>query len=75
MEINKQPIYPVEPWTVTETEFKMETNYRNETTFSLSNGYLGTRGTLEEGYPFTADEGLEGNFINGFYESEPIRYG
>ena len=38
MEINKQPIYPVEPWTVTETEFKMETNYRNETTFSLSNG-------------------------------------
>ena len=34
MEINKQPIYPVEPWTVTETEFKMETNYRNETTFS-----------------------------------------
>ena len=37
MEINKQPIYPVEPWTVTETEFKMETNYRNETTFSLSN--------------------------------------
>ena len=75
MEINKQPIYPVEPWTVTETEFKMETNYRNETTFSLSNGYLGTRGTLEEGYDFTVDEGLEGNFINGFYESEPIRYG
>lgn len=75
MEINKQPIYPVEPWTVTETEFKMETNYRNETTFSLSNGYLGTRGTLEEGYDFTVNEGLEGNFINGFYESEPIRYG
>ena len=53
----------------------METNYRNETTFSLSNGYLGTRGTLEEGYDFTVDKGLEGNFINGFYESEPIRYG
>lgn len=74
MEI-KQPIYPIEPWTITETEFLKETNYRNETTFALSNGYLGTRGTVEEGYPFTEEEGLEGNFINGFYESENIRYG
>lgn len=74
MEFNK-PIYPIEPWTITETEFKKETNYRNETTFALSNGYLGTRGTLEEGYPFNEKEGLEGNFINGFYESENIRYG
>ncbi len=74
MEFNK-PIYPIEPWTITETEFKKETNYRNETTFALSNGYLGTRGTLEEGYLFTEKEGLEGNFINGFYESENIRYG
>ena len=71
----KKPIYPIEPWTITETEFKKETNYRNETTFALSNGYLGTRGTLEEGYLFTEKEGLEGNFINGFYESENIRYG
>ncbi len=71
----KQAIYPVEPWTITEREFKKETNYRNETTFSLSNGYLGSRGTFEEGYLFTEEEGLEGNFINGFYESEQIRYG
>ncbi|MDE7333243.1 MAG: glycoside hydrolase family 65 protein [Lachnospiraceae bacterium] len=71
----KEPIYPVEPWTITEQEFKKETNYRNETTFALSNGYLGSRGTFEEGYGFTPEEGLEGNFINGFYESETIRYG
>ena len=71
----KEPIYPVEPWTITEQEFKKETNYRNETTFALSNGYLGSRGTFEEGYAFTPEEGLEGNFINGFYESESIRYG
>ena len=55
MEFN-QPIYPIEPWTITETQFKKETNYRNETTFALSNGYLGTRGTLEEGYLFTEKE-------------------
>ena len=55
----KEPIYPVEPWTITEQEFKKETNYRNETTFALSNGYLGSRGTFEEGYAFTPEEGLE----------------
>lgn len=71
----KEPIYPIEPWTVTETEFTVEHNYRNETTFSLSNGYIGTRGTLEEAYDFDIHTGLEGNFINGFYESETIRYG
>lgn len=72
---DKEPIYPIEPWTVTETSFSRENNYRNETTFSLSNGYLGTRGTYEETYPFDIDTGLEGNFVNGFYESEQIRYG
>lgn len=71
----KAAIYPIEPWTITETAFSKETNYRNETTFALSNGYIGTRGTFEESYPFDIDTGLEGNFINGFYESEHIRYG
>lgn len=71
----KEAIYPVEPWSVTETEFNREHTYRNETTFALSNGYIGTRGTFEEGYELTEEEGLEGNFINGFYESEDIRYG
>ena len=75
MDINKKPIYPVEAWDITETKFSMETNYRNETTFALSNGYIGTRGTFEEGYDFSVDEGLEGNFINGFYESVDIPYG
>ncbi|MDR2904303.1 MAG: glycoside hydrolase family 65 protein, partial [Clostridiales bacterium] len=71
----KQPIYPIEPWCVTEEAFSLENNYRNETAFALSNGYIGTRGTFEEGYDFSTDMGLEGNFINGFYDSEKIRYG
>ena len=73
--IKQAPIYPVDEWTVTETEFSIPHNYRNETTFALSNGYIGTRGTFPEGYDFDADTGLEGNYINGFYESEPVRYG
>ncbi len=75
MTAGKAPIYPIEPWTVTEKKFDRNTNYRNETTFSLSNGYIGTRGTYEEAYDFDVDTGLEGNFVNGFYESEKIRYG
>lgn len=71
----KKPIYPIKQWNITETEFKKENNYRNETTFALSNGYIGTRGTFEEAYPFDVDTGLEGNFVNGFYESNEIRYG
>ena len=73
--MQKRPIYPIEPWTITEKTFSVENNYRNETTFALSNGYIGTRGTFEEAYPFDIDTGLEGNFINGFYEREKIRYG
>lgn len=75
MQQSNKLIYPCEPWHITETAFDLVTNYRNETTFSLSNGYIGTRGTFEESYDFDIKTGLEGNFINGFYESEMIRYG
>lgn len=75
MDVKKEPIYKIEEWTVTEEAFDRKINYRNETLFSLSNGYIGTRGTFEEAYDFDIDTGLEGNFVNGFYESEKIRYG
>ena len=44
---------------------------RNETLFTLANGYLGLRGDAEE------SEGSfhKGTYINGFYDSEPITYG
>ena len=75
MDIMKEAIYPIEEWNITEEKFSEEINYRNETTFSLSNGYIGTRGTFEEDYDFDVNTGLEGNFINGFYEEENIKYG
>jgi trehalose/maltose hydrolase-like predicted phosphorylase len=43
---------------------------RAETVFALSNRYLGVRGTLDEGRPAHAP----GTFINGFYESWPVRH-
>src|SRR5690606_26739308 len=42
-----------------------------ETMFALSNGYLGTRGTMDEGTPVREP----GVFLNGFYEHRPISYG
>lgn len=66
MDTNKKPIYPVEPWNITETEFRVENNYRNETTFALSNGYIGTRGTFEEAYDFDIDTGWKETLSTGF---------
>lgn len=75
MDTNKKPIYPFEPWNVSEDHLDLAMNYRNETTFALSNGYIGTRGTHEEAYGFDEQHGLEGNFLNGLYEQEHVRYG
>lgn len=71
----KQAIYPYHEWEIIEQEFCIENNYRNETIFALSNGYIGMRGNLEEGYTGPKGTGLEGTYINGFYESEIIKYG
>lgn len=46
-----------------------------ETLFALSNGHLGTRGTLEESYLFPELTVQEGTYVNGYYETRPIQYG
>jgi trehalose/maltose hydrolase-like predicted phosphorylase len=69
-----KPIYPSAEWEIVETEFKPENNYRNESVFALGNGYIGMRGNFEEGYFGSPGTGLEGNYLNGFYESEVIKY-
>jgi beta-phosphoglucomutase len=42
--------------------------HHQETVFTLSNGYLGTRGSFEEGYPGASPA----TFINGVYDDAPI---
>lgn len=71
---NRPAIYPHEPWQVVELEFDPSFNHRNETIFSLGNGYMGLRGTLEEGVPNHVPS-TPGCYINGIYETEPIFYG
>ena len=71
----KSPLYEYENWKITEKEFKVETNHHNETIFSIGNGYMGLRGTLEEDYTGPSDTSTPGFYINGVYEKEDIIYG
>jgi alpha,alpha-trehalose phosphorylase len=63
-------IYPVDPWRLIERVLEPERIAVSETLFALANGYLGIRGSLEEGEPAYAP----GTFVNGFYETWPINY-
>jgi len=64
-------IYPAEEWRLVQKRFYPRLLAQNETFFATSNGYLGLRGSFEEGRPVYDPATL----INGFYESWPIVYG
>jgi beta-phosphoglucomutase len=57
-------------WNVIETNFDPAQLHHKETVFSLSNGYLGTRGTFEEGYPRDSPITL----IHGVYDNVAITH-
>ncbi len=64
-------IYPVDEWRVVERRFAPRFLEQTETIFALANGYLGIRGSFEEGRPVLRS----GTFVNGFHETWPIPYG
>jgi len=57
-----------ETWTVQEARFDPALQNRQETLFTIGNGYLGTRGSLEERYPGDQPATL----INGLFDAVPI---
>ena len=57
-------------WTLTEPEFNPAKLRARETVFTIGNGYLGTRGSFEEGYP----SALPTTLINGVYDDIPVVY-
>jgi beta-phosphoglucomutase len=57
-------------WTVVETQFDQSELHYKETVFTLGNGYLGTRGTFEEGYPGA----MPATLIHGVYDDVPVVY-
>jgi alpha,alpha-trehalose phosphorylase len=66
--------FPLDPWGIRESGFDTASHFLRETLFALGNGYIGLRGTGEEGYSGPAGTSLDGTYLNGFYESEPIVY-
>jgi trehalose/maltose hydrolase-like predicted phosphorylase len=54
-------------WTLTEEAFVPEELHYKETIYTLGNGYLGTRGSFEEGYPGAWPATL----IHGVYDDLP----
>jgi alpha,alpha-trehalose phosphorylase len=63
-------LYPCDEWRIVETRFSERYCSRAETVFALANGYLGLRGTFDEGRPVLSP----GALVNGFHETWPIAY-
>ena len=61
-------LFPPDEWRIIEARYSDEFADRTETVFSLGNGFVGIRGSCEEGRPALAP----GTFINGFHETWPI---
>jgi beta-phosphoglucomutase len=57
-------------WTLIELEFDPTQLHARETIFTIGNGYLGTRGSFEEGYPNSQPATL----IHGVYDDVPVVY-
>ncbi|HEY1538076.1 MAG TPA: glycosyl hydrolase family 65 protein [Solirubrobacteraceae bacterium] len=66
-----QAAMPIDPWRLVSRRFSSETYAEAETMFAVANGYMGMRGTHDEGVP-SHDPAF---FLNGFHETWPIPYG
>ena len=64
-------VYPFDEWRLVETRFDMQYLAAAESLFATANGYLGMRGTCDEGQPAVHS----GTYVNGFHETWPIVYG
>ncbi|NLE96418.1 MAG: glycoside hydrolase family 65 protein [Propionibacterium sp.] len=64
------PTLDVDPWRIHEPRVSLEALPASESLFSLSNGYLGIRGTLDEVDP----HGFRGTFMAGVHETHPLAY-
>ncbi len=55
-------------WKITENIFDPQKQHHKETIFTIGNGYLCTRGALEEGYPGES----RATFLHGVFDDAPI---
>jgi alpha,alpha-trehalose phosphorylase len=62
--------YAPDPWRLVERSYNPDYVGQTETLFAVANGYLGIRGSFEEGVP----QFHPGTLLNGFHETWPIVY-
>lgn len=62
------------PWSLEEEIYDELNHQRSESLFALGNGYIGMRGNFEEGFFGEKGTSVTGNYLNGFYDSNPIVY-
>jgi trehalose/maltose hydrolase-like predicted phosphorylase len=55
-------------WKITENIFDPQKQHHKETIFTIGNGYLCTRGALEEGYPGES----RATFVHGVFDDAPV---
>jgi alpha,alpha-trehalose phosphorylase len=70
LEVPPEHLYPPDEWRIVESCYSERYFARAETALSLSNGYVGIRGTFDEARPALSP----GTYINGFHETWPIAY-
>lgn len=56
------------PWKLSMSGLDLSTLAASESLFTLANGHIGLRGSLEEGEP----RAVPGTYINGFFEERPL---
>lgn len=61
-------------WKIREINYDISKNLQAETIFSLGNGYMGMRGSFEEGYSGDKNNSVNATYINGFYDEYKITY-
>ena len=64
------PHFTYTDWILIENQFDPEQSHSRETIFTIGNGYLGTRGSFEEGYT----RSLPATLIHGVYDEVPVVY-
>ena len=70
IELPPEHLYPADEWRIVEARYSDEFVGLTETVFPLGNGFVGVRGSFEEGRPAL----VPGTFVNGFHETWPIMH-
>lgn len=66
--VEKDPLYVTDAWKIIEKELVSTNRVNSESIFSTANGYIGYRGTFEEGYADNPEETDIAMMLNGVYE-------